>query len=203
MTLSIKHPFTSAKTDSGDVTLIQPSNWNAGHSIALTGPALIGKSTSGAGSAIEITLGANLAFVGNALTATGGSNGNSTPAVLSQTDTVMPVDASLSSNFKATLTDDRTLENPSNLSEGMTINFAFTQDGTGSRLLSFDTLYTFPGGLNSKISTEASAKDLMICYYDGVDLLCTLSKAFAVPMAFIEGMLDFSAPENSGLLATI
>jgi hypothetical protein len=202
MTLLIKHQFTSAKPDSGDVTLIQPSNWNASHAIAMTGPALIGKASSGSGSAIEITLGANLSFVGNALTASGNS-GNTDPVVLSQTDTVIPVDASLSSNFKATLTDDRTLENPSHLSEGMALNFALTQDATGSRVLSFDTLYTFPGGLNSKLSTEPSTKDLLRCYYDGSELLCTLTKAFAVPVAFIEGMLDFSAPENSGLLATI
>lgn len=29
--MGIKHPFTSAKADGGDATLVQPSNWNADH----------------------------------------------------------------------------------------------------------------------------------------------------------------------------
>lgn len=29
--MGIKHPFTSAKVDGGDATLVQPSNWNADH----------------------------------------------------------------------------------------------------------------------------------------------------------------------------
>lgn len=31
MTITVTHAFTSAKPDSGDVSLIQPSNWNAEH----------------------------------------------------------------------------------------------------------------------------------------------------------------------------
>lgn len=31
--MAIKHPFTSAKIDGVDVTLVQPSNWNANHTI--------------------------------------------------------------------------------------------------------------------------------------------------------------------------
>jgi hypothetical protein len=31
--MGIKHPFTSAKVDGGDTTLVQPSNWNADHVI--------------------------------------------------------------------------------------------------------------------------------------------------------------------------
>lgn len=34
MTLSITHTFVSAKADSTDATLINPSNWNAGHTIS-------------------------------------------------------------------------------------------------------------------------------------------------------------------------
>jgi len=35
--MGIKHPFVSGKTDSGDATLVQPSNWNASHSIDADG----------------------------------------------------------------------------------------------------------------------------------------------------------------------
>lgn len=31
MTIALKHPFTSAKADGGDATLVRPSNWNAAH----------------------------------------------------------------------------------------------------------------------------------------------------------------------------
>lgn len=31
--MAIKHAFTSGKTDGGDATLVQPSNWNANHTI--------------------------------------------------------------------------------------------------------------------------------------------------------------------------
>jgi hypothetical protein len=31
--MGIKHPFVSGKTDGGDSTLVQPSNWNAAHTI--------------------------------------------------------------------------------------------------------------------------------------------------------------------------
>lgn len=35
--MGIKHPFVSGKTDSGDATLVQPSNWNASHAIDADG----------------------------------------------------------------------------------------------------------------------------------------------------------------------
>ena len=35
--MAIKHPFVSGKTDSGDATLVQPSNWNATHAIDTDG----------------------------------------------------------------------------------------------------------------------------------------------------------------------
>jgi len=35
--MAIKHPFVSAKADGGDATLVQPSNWNATHSIDADG----------------------------------------------------------------------------------------------------------------------------------------------------------------------
>jgi hypothetical protein len=56
MTISLKHAFTSAKTDGTDSTLIQPSNWNAEHTITLAAGKIIGRDTSGAGAAQELPL---------------------------------------------------------------------------------------------------------------------------------------------------
>ena len=35
--MALKHAFTSGKADGGDATLVQPSNWNAAHSIDMDG----------------------------------------------------------------------------------------------------------------------------------------------------------------------
>lgn len=34
---TVKHPFTSAKSDSGDATLVNASNWNADHTVTFVG----------------------------------------------------------------------------------------------------------------------------------------------------------------------
>lgn len=66
--MAIKHAFTSAKADGGDTTLVQPSNWNANHTIdaatityaqiqnVSATDKLLGRSTAGAGSIEEIAL---------------------------------------------------------------------------------------------------------------------------------------------------
>jgi hypothetical protein len=100
-----------------------------------------------------------------------------TPVALTDEATIS-VDASLSNNFSVTLGGDRTLANPTNLTAGMVLNFCIDQDGSGSQTLAFGNLYKFPGGSNT-ISTDASAKDFISCYYDGTILRCNLTKAYA------------------------
>lgn len=56
MTLSVKHAFTSAKGDSGDPTLIQPSNWNAEHTITAASGKVLGRDTSSAGAIQELPI---------------------------------------------------------------------------------------------------------------------------------------------------
>lgn len=49
--MGIKHLFASGKTDGGDATLVQPSNWNANHTIdsEVTFPAIASPATPSAG----------------------------------------------------------------------------------------------------------------------------------------------------------
>jgi hypothetical protein len=63
----------------------------------------------------------------------------------------------------------------------MVVNFYIKQDATGSRTLSYGTLYKFSSGVAPLLSTAASAVDFMSCYYDGTDgvLVCNLSKGYA------------------------
>lgn len=44
--LKINHPFVSPKADGADATLVQPSNWNADHSIAVQPPLKFGTGTT-------------------------------------------------------------------------------------------------------------------------------------------------------------
>jgi len=67
MTISLKHAFTSAKADGPDSTQVQPSNWNAEHTLTMATSRLVGRTTAGNGAAEEITTGANLSLLGGTL----------------------------------------------------------------------------------------------------------------------------------------
>jgi hypothetical protein len=57
MTVSLKHAFTSGIADSGDITLVQPSNWNAEHTLTLAQGNILGRlAAAGTGAATEIPL---------------------------------------------------------------------------------------------------------------------------------------------------
>ena len=49
MALTVSHPFVSAKPDGGDSSLVQPSNWNANHSV--TGSVDVANGGTGANNA--------------------------------------------------------------------------------------------------------------------------------------------------------
>lgn len=57
MTVSLKHAFTSIIGDSGDTSLVQPSNWNAEHTLTLAQGNILGRlAAAGTGAATEIPL---------------------------------------------------------------------------------------------------------------------------------------------------
>ena len=86
MTISLKHVFQSAKADGTDNTLIQPSNWNAEHTLTIATNKLVGRSTAGTGSAEEIAIGTALLLSGGTLSvnlvpvANGGTGANTLAA---------------------------------------------------------------------------------------------------------------------------
>lgn len=55
MTVSLKHAFTSNVADSGNTTLVQPSNWNAEHTLTAAANTLLGAVTAGAVTEISCT----------------------------------------------------------------------------------------------------------------------------------------------------
>ena len=64
-----------------------------------------------------------------------------------------------SNNFSSTLTGNRTLANPSNLTVGQSGSIFITQDGTGSRTLAFGSYWDFSEGTAPTLSTSSSAVD--------------------------------------------
>lgn len=71
MAISLKHAFTSGKSDGADATLVQPSNWNAEHALTLATGRLLGRTTAGTGAAEEISAGTGLTLSGGTLSVTG------------------------------------------------------------------------------------------------------------------------------------
>ena len=56
MTVSLTHTFQSAKPDGSDTALVQPSNWNAEHTLTAAAGTVIGRNTSGAGAVQELPI---------------------------------------------------------------------------------------------------------------------------------------------------
>jgi hypothetical protein len=75
MTVSLKHQFNSGKLDGSDATLVQPSNWNAEHTLSLATSRLLGRTTAGAGAAEEISVAGALTLSAGTLTGTGATTG--------------------------------------------------------------------------------------------------------------------------------
>ena len=102
------------------------------------------------------------------------------PVVLTPGTTVN-TNAALSNNFTLTAAQNFTLANPTNLGDGMVLNFRIKQDATGSRVITWGSKFKFPGGTAGVLSTAANAVDFLSCYYHGPEdrLECVLNKAFA------------------------
>lgn len=84
------------------------------------------------------------------------------------TGTVTP-DASLSNNWRLTLTGNLTLANPTNLTDGMVLNFRLKQDATGGRTHTFGSKFKWPAGTQPVWVTTANAVNFFSCYYDAGD----------------------------------
>lgn len=101
--------------------------------------------------------------------------------VVALTDaSTIAVDFSAGINFSVTLSDNRTLGQPSNQKVGQSGFIRITQDGTGSRTLAYHADWKFVGGTDPTLSTAAGAIDIL--YYTVVDankVHASLSKAIA------------------------
>jgi len=103
-----------------------------------------------------------------------------TPVALTDAASIT-TDASLSNTFTVTLGGNRTLANPTNMTNGAIYTWRVRQDGTGSRTLAYGNKFKWPGGAAPVLTTTASATDFISGQYfsDTDTLLCTSLKAFA------------------------
>lgn len=64
MTVSLKHKFTSAKSDGLDTTIVRPSNWNDEHALVLDTDRLLGRDSPTTGDVEEISVSGGVEFTG-------------------------------------------------------------------------------------------------------------------------------------------
>ena len=90
------------------------------------------------------------------------------PAIVALTDgATIAVNAALGNLFTVTLGGNRTLANPTNPVDGQVIRFRITQDGTGSRTLSYGGAYAFTSQVaQPTLTTTAGATDELGFEYD-------------------------------------
>jgi hypothetical protein len=88
------------------------------------------------------------------------------PSSLTFAASSMTVDCSASNVFTVTMTANMTaapvLSNPK---DGQTINWFFTQDGTGNRTALWPTSFKWPGGSTGTLSTASGSVDLLVATY--------------------------------------
>lgn len=75
MAVSLLHNFVSGKLDGTDATLVQPSNWNAQHTLSMGTGKLLGRTTASTGAAEEIAVAGTLTLATGTLTGTGATTG--------------------------------------------------------------------------------------------------------------------------------
>lgn len=84
--------------------------------------------------------------------------------------------------YQLTLGGNRTLAVPTDPIDGQTISLYLIQDGTGSRLVTWNAVFDFPGGTAPTLSTGAAAYDLFTMQY----------RAAAVKWSVVTSGLNFS-----------
>jgi len=87
-------------------------------------------------------------------------------------------DCSLGNVFTVTLGGNRTLANPTNKVSGAPYQWIITQDGTGSRTLSYGTDFDWvgTGGSAPTLSTTAAEVDVISGIYDGTKIRVGFAK---------------------------
>jgi hypothetical protein len=152
--------ITTIKGTSGNITNFSATSM-AVTSASITGlsvtSAAIGKFTAGSSSVDNL-------FASGVITVDGAAHTN--PSVVTFAASSMTVNCNLSNVFTVTMTANITAAPVvSNAKDGQTINWFFTQDGTGGRTAIWPTSFKWPGGSTGVLSTTSSSVDLLVATY--------------------------------------
>jgi len=85
-----------------------------------------------------------------------------TPVVAVTCATTTVVDCTLGNIFTIPMSTNVTTLTMSNPSSGQTVNIVFTQDGTGSRTITWPANFKWSGGTSASLSTGATKVDLLV-----------------------------------------
>ena len=80
---------------------------------------------------------------------------------------------------KVTLTDNRTLANPTNMVDGGTYVLRVIQDGTGSQTLAYGSAYKWMNNVAPTLTTTAAGIDLITFVSDGTNMFGTAQLDFS------------------------
>ena len=119
--------------------------------------AALGKFTAGSSSVDNL-------FSSGVITVDGAAHTN--PSSLTFAASSLAVDCSASNVFTVTMTANMTAAPVlSNAKDGQTINWFYTQDGTGGRTALWPTSFKWPGGTTGVLSTASGSVDLLVATY--------------------------------------
>lgn len=177
--------FTVSVTPDGAVVPVTALSIANTGVVSLAQPLPAASGGTGSTTAVGTAAFKNTGTSGNTVPLLDGANAYSaaqkgTPVSLTQAATIA-VNLALGNHFYTTMTGNRTLGQPTNMSPGQSGTIEIIQDGTGSRTLVYHADWLFAGGADPVLSTAAGSTDLL-CYQvnqAGTKVFATLVKGFA------------------------
>ncbi len=124
----------------------------------------------------SITLSGGGAFVKNNTVNTFTKAQSVTPVAVTSSSNHIATDSSLSNIFTHTMTENTTLDNPTNLVSGTYYTWRFIQHASAAKTLALGNLFV-PMGSAYTITTTLSANSVLTALYDGTSLLYTTAQA--------------------------
>lgn len=107
--------------------------------------------------------------------------GGLAPVIVNLTDAAtITINLNTGVNFALTIGGNRAMANPTALTPGQSGSIFITQDGTGSRTLSWSSSWKFPAGVAPTLSTGANAEDRIdYVVKSNTHIQAILTKAYA------------------------
>ena len=165
-----------AGSDVGNITSTGLNSTAVGATTASTGAFTTLSATSTVSGAGFTALHAAPGPIGSTTASTGKFTTLTTVVTALTYSSTIATNCSLGGIFTVTLTGAATLSNPTSLVAGMEYKWIVTQDATGSRVLSFGTVFKWANKTAGVLTTTASAVDMITGFSpDGTNLYCVLT----------------------------